>query len=550
MRTHLALSAGFAGVCLAVLPAQNMALITQGDAAVGHHVHSMENFRRSLAATADGALWALVHETFGGQGRGLTLLRSADHGQTWNTVTETPEWSRFGRGSLAVGPDGQTLHLLYRRARTQTSGYQVYYQAYDTVADAWGPFDVIAASSAATLDYYPQDIEVTPAGTVVACYNDPNITSGSNRSASYLRIRQAGQTAFTPPLRINTTTTAIRPSLQAIGEVVHMVFRSWGGNFGVMYRAFDTESLAFTTPLDVPIDPGNMRATYHNAVAADPSGGLYVMYTDGQFAPGAGALRVAYAAPGSYATWTVQTVASDPILLEGVSFGGFWYRHYSLSTGDGDEVWAVYGKLTEGLHTLYARGLRDGQPLGPEQVLVATAENDTFAVVNGVRGTQSRTSPLVVIESHSAMPVGEQIWFVDVADGTLGRSTRFGVPCRGALAVAPLHDSLNLPDAGSTHRLGVRGAPPLLSGAVLLGATRAAVPLDLAAVGMPGCALNQDLLISIGFPTDASGAGVVPLGVPPGVWSGAPVLTQAFVLAPGANPFGGLTSNSAAHIYL
>ncbi|MBK8978219.1 MAG: hypothetical protein IPM29_20130 [Planctomycetes bacterium] len=124
------------------------------------------------------------------------------------------------------------------------------------------------------------------------------------------------------------------------------------------------------------------------------------------------------------------------------------------------------------------------------------------------------------------------------------------VPFRtaGPDAQAPLLLSPMRPILGTQQRLEISQLPlTVVGGVLMLGLSRANVPLDL--LGMPGCSSLTTADDSIPFPTLPPVARVdLPIPVIPALL-GLSIKTQAFLVAPGANRLGLLSSNGLELVF-
>ncbi|MCA8958554.1 MAG: hypothetical protein KDC87_20925, partial [Planctomycetes bacterium] len=107
----------------------------------------------------------------------------------------------------------------------------------------------------------------------------------------------------------------------------------------------------------------------------------------------------------------------------------------------------------------------------------------------------------------------------------------YGTGC-GAMAIGG-----HRPYLGNGHYQvsGVSG-PPSVPAFLIVGAQPTAVPL--AALGMPGCMLNLDILLTVGRSTDANGLVVFPFPLPESVVLPYDVLFQIYYASRGANTLG------------
>ena len=103
---------------------------------------------------------------------------------------------------------------------------------------------------------------------------------------------------------------------------------------------------------------------------------------------------------------------------------------------------------------------------------------------------------------------------------------------------------------GSTFVVELSGAPvDEPSSFLILGVLplNGGVGVDLLPIGMPGCLLVPDILLTVPMPTDTTGVGTVGLPIAnsqSGV--GITFYAQAFVVDAGANAFGAILSDAVA----
>ena len=126
----------------------------------------------------------------------------------------------------------------------------------------------------------------------------------------------------------------------------------------------------------------------------------------------------------------------------------------------------------------------------------------------------------------------------------------FGSGCAGSRGTPALVAGPGqLPWSGGGFRLELSSLPPGRSTLVWLGTSKTRfgfvnLPLDLAPVGMPGCALHVSANLS--FPMfNWNGTAALRLEVPGDAsLLGAPFFNQGLVSDPGANAFGAVVSNA------
>ena len=137
-----------------------------------------------------------------------------------------------------------------------------------------------------------------------------------------------------------------------------------------------------------------------------------------------------------------------------------------------------------------------------------------------------------------------------------GSVAPFGLPgCNGSNGLPPIHDVTHGngvcgPLQGTLTTYSVSQGRPFTVGVVHFGIfsnfwNGIPLPLDLGFVGMTGCYLNHDLVVSVGIGTDAAGNGALSF-----VWPvnrllvGYPLYTTVLLIDAGSNPLGAVHSNS------
>ncbi len=120
----------------------------------------------------------------------------------------------------------------------------------------------------------------------------------------------------------------------------------------------------------------------------------------------------------------------------------------------------------------------------------------------------------------------------------------YGSGCGGA-AGTPTFTASSGPRVGATFAPRLAGLAPAANAAfALLGASRTQLgavplPIDLAVVGMPSCALQTSAELTLAMPTPSLGASSLTLGVPPDAsLVGVQLFVQAFALEAAANVAG------------
>lgn len=529
------------------LPAQSTVLAATGPSIV----RGAEPWQNAVTAMPDGSMWCLATENDGSglaSGQRLWLCRSLDSGATWTPVVDTPT-DGDARGALATGIDCDTLHVAWS-ANPSGVAYDLYHQAFDVATATWvGTPTQLLQGTNSNDQYYACDIDVTGRGTVGITFHTHRtpLTTGLTAWSGGLFVRRVADTQWQGPYRLNTDSYGMNASLQAVGETFHASFRTNSGLYGIRYRGFDAATLQFTTASDVPLygaSQSTMLATNTSCIRADRDGNLYVLFNVGApTAPGSGEIRIAYAQAGNYGTWTHSLVAQDGDLTA----GNVTYHHFSLA-GEGSQVFAIYARrTTEQFQNLYMRIYSGGVALTPE-VPIASGQVDQFAYVSGLRGSGVHAGPMAVTAGTPASASQGLVQFVSL--GATARTVRFGTSCSGSLPTMPRLRSASLPQLGASFAAGFDGLPATTFGLLFAGGTCQRPPIALDFAGMPGCRVFHDNLAAIGFFSDPQGSATVAINVPAN-----PVLTNTllhfggFVLAPGANAAGALTTNALSTLF-
>ena len=132
-----------------------------------------------------------------------------------------------------------------------------------------------------------------------------------------------------------------------------------------------------------------------------------------------------------------------------------------------------------------------------------------------------------------------------------GNMVDLGTGCKSSVQtnLAISFDAGKWPRQGQPFNLNLSGAGNNQLGFVLLGSNdqtwgSLTLPLDLAVINAPGCKVWNDVLVSLGTVTNASGSATYALQLPAG-FVGLRLYASFGVLDPGANPLGFVTSNYA-----
>lgn len=517
-----------------VLTAQQFtSTIAAGNASTD--VAGMPPYESAVAVAPTGIMWTAVRDA---TNTALYLTFSPDGGQTWlgrfDTATATD-----GYASICNDRDSNLLDVAWY-AKDNGSFNNVYFQAFDTLALAWvGTPQLLTTGTSATDQNGVCDIGVSERGAIC-------IALGSNSAppapwtsgwAGGLLVRPAGSTTWDPIRQVNVDYTGVYLNMCIVGETVHMSYRSATGGYGIRYRAFDLTTNAFTAAQGVQLDSLTSNVT---SIGADSSGGLYILYAKGSASgTGGGEIKLGYAAPGNYSTWTTQTVVTDPDLIH----GNIAYFQYSLATTGTDQVWAFYSKLTnETYSNLYGQLFVGGMAVTPEIPFLQSLDSNRYLWVNSVRNGGTAVPPMCVTYSQAAVTVGRQLDFLSLSP--VNRSVEYGIGCSGTLAQAPYLHTVGWPNTAPAVTIQLNGAPASVPGMLLFRFT-CQRPVDLSAIGMPGCRLELAPAGSSLIMTDPTGTMSLTYTPPAAVpFVGLPFQFQAGVIAPGANAFGVVASNA------
>lgn len=489
----------------------------------------------ALAVTPSGLLWAAVRDN---TGTAAYLTMSGDGGQTWNLRFDTPTIND-GWAWLCADRDANLLDVAWYGRDTGTYN-NVYFQQFDTLTLAWvGTPQVLTTGTSSTNQNGVYDIAVSAKGAIC-------IALGSNSSppspwtsgwAGGLLVRPAGSTTWDVLRQVNVDYTGTYLNMVIVDETVHMCYRSATGNYGIRYRAFDLTTSTFTTAQGIQLDNQTSNVSQ---IGADAAGGLYILYARGAASgTGGGEIKLAYAAPGNYSTWTTQVVAADPNLVH----GNIAYLQYSLATTGTDVVWAFYGKLTnETYSNLYGRPFSLGAAVSPELPLLQSTDNNRFIRLNGVRSEATAVPAMCITHSEAAVHAGNLVELYSLAP--LSRSLEYGIGCSGSLAQAPHLHTVGWPNSSPMLTIELADAPASAAGMLLFGIA-SQPPVDLSGLGMPGCRLDLIPSGSTLVFCNASGTASLNFTAPtPVPFVGLTFQFQAAVIAAGANPLGVVASNA------
>ncbi len=540
------------------------------NAAPNQTARGMLSNRKGLTTTSDGRLWSL---SFWNERKTkdpskdyhLLLHVSGDGGKTWKKVTEARTKGET-YGSLVTGPRGQKLHIVWsgydgKKNPSRPGKYlsSIYYGVFDTVKGAWiGAKDsLIQGAGSDREQYYDPDVEVTPDGVVTISFGNryvaPRGAIGSPGSWNSYLVWNKGQ-GWSKPHRINRTTYGVGCDLHysPFDDDLHMAYRVNTGGYGTAYRSFDVSKGVFGAEILVPVAPG-AKGLFHgnrNHLAVSPkTGDLWVLYVRNEpnKSPKMSEIRVAYLKRGATKFSKDYLVSTDSYGLG----GNVSSYHYSLSTTLAGAVTAVFSLKSEGYSKLYQRILLPTMIL--PKIKLRTGRGNQFSWVAGYRPTKQGGGLHALISDHSSIgPLGGgRTLYMGPATGAM---VLHGAGCDGGKYDTPIASGSGAPALGGKIPLAFFAMPPKAPAVLIagindknLGALR--LPLPLFPLGLTGCFLHQDVLITLGFQADSKGEASLPLPLPndPRLRN-LPIFFQAYVVAPAANAGNGLMSNGVSAI--
>jgi hypothetical protein len=492
---------------------------------------TMGSHRRALAFDAHKNLWSLVRRTVGTTST-LLLRRSTDGGTTWTATYNVPTVNGTN-GAIVTGTHCETLHVLWSATGTSSLS-SVYYRAFDTDTQTWiGSTTTLAVGTSSNDQYYANDIEVTSQARIAVTYscrytppsNSPQSSFFNGSWSSTIRLAQMaapGAHVFGPGKAINTGASGIAANMQAVGQRIHIIYRSATGGYGIHYRAFDTDysvNGSFAQTTDTLIDPAG-RATNIACIATDDDcthcfkERLYVIYTVGATTAGSGRIMMAVAqATGAdvQSNWTVTTVAADAPLMG----GNYTYSHYSLAVGEDQKVYAVYSLKSQGHRRLYLREYKNGLVQGAPLIICATISNDRFAIVNGFRSTQV-TSHVYASVSGKLSNINTGGYAAVFRRVNQARTVAYGAGCTMGPVVAgtPRLSSSNTPTIGTTYCITGRDLPSSSAGFMAIGSVCYQTPIALSTPFLPGCFQHQNWIAFLPVGSDSCGRLKLCVGIP------------------------------------
>ena len=506
---------------------------------------------RCIAYSPDGSMWALVYRGTTAGARQLLLRRSVDGGRNWagNSAIPVPTGANGSSslGAIHMDRNCDVLHVVY--TVVHPIGAEAYYVTFDTVRRSFGtPQSLAYKPSNTNQSTYAYDVAVTEGGAVVAglqSHRGPRANWARFQRGSWvaaIRVKKRGASAFGPVTQVNTGSTGVAMNLLAEGEVVHCVYRSALGGYGINYRAFDIERDAFVHA-EIPIGPSSnssITAANISHLVRDSQGGFNVLY------PTPGKLRLAWSPAGMHgqnASWTDATVVTDM----GFTGGNTSQRFYSVTVSDGGNVFVFYAKPGESLQNLYLRIYFRGQPVSQEVLFRSGGAAGAFSWLCGVRDPGVVATPALVYWGRAGSSGPGRVDLIRVG---LGRSMSYGVGCAGSLPSVPRLAPGTTPVIGQKLDVEATGHPASSVGAWLVGSVCAPQPVDLSSAGLTGCELFHNLVLTLSMRTDAQGMVTFSTTTPnnPGL-SGLGIHLQSVTIAPGANPAGAVVSNGVAAVF-
>jgi hypothetical protein len=526
--------------------------------------------RKGLTTTSDGRIWALSFlndrkTKDPSKDYHLLLLSSSDGGKTWKQVTEARTKGET-YGSLVAGPLGQKIHMVWsgydgKKNPSRPGKYlsSIYYGVFDTTKGSWlgGKDSLVQGAGSDREQYYDPDVEVTPDGEVLISFGNryvaPRGAIGSPGSWNSYLVWNKGQ-GWSKPHRINKTTYGVGCDLHysPFDDAVHMAYRVNTGGYGTGYRYFDVSKSAFGPEILVPVVPG-AKGKFHgnrNHLAVDlKNGDLWVLYVRNEpnKTPRVSEIRVAYLKKGSTAFSKDFLVSSDSFGLG----GNVSSYHYSLATTLGGMVSVLFSLKSEGYNKLYQRILLPTTIL--PKIKLRTGRGNQFPWIAGYRPTKQGGGLHALISDNSSIgPLtgGRTVYLGPVT----GAMVFHGAGCDGGKFDTPIASGRGAPALGGKIPLGFFDFPSKAPAVLLAGINDRnlgglVLPLPLFPLGLTGCFLYQDVLVTLGFLADAKGEATIALPLPQDPrLRGLPIFFQAYVVAGGANPGNGLMSNGISSI--
>ena len=539
--------------------------------------------QKSIAVTADGRLWALVHWEDGSKvgskfdpsnntSRHLLLMQSKDAGKTW-TQSSKVRTSGSHYGSIATGVDGYTLHITWyawNGKKDSLNWYNtVFYASYDTRKAIWKGTDVVLVpgSNSRSQSYATPDIAISNKGVigvVFACARGvpPSwVGAGGSWNSGLLWKKGAN---WSKPHRINADTTGVQVNINAHRDDFWMSYRVATGGYGIEVRRFDTIAEKFGSEGEIPVvadannPKRNVRTLFANNIshlAVQPSGDLLLLYANATSARGGGKLWFAYSKSGSFKFQKPFQIDDDTAM----AWGNNTYRFYNLTRDGGGKVQVIYSKLVEKNRHLYTRFLSATGTIPPYpgpaiKLRTGTADKQFFPYISGYRIQRGRTTSMVTYSD--LRPIGP---LTGGAVRFLGAHTGVGVfkgaGCSGKLAQVPELEASNIPAVGFNLGLSMSRHPVSTGALLFLGLDDKKLlgviplPFQLTVFGMPGCFLSQDIPVILPYAVNAKGEFSLILKLPNDQrFNGLPLFWQSYVIAPGANTGNAILTNGLSTV--
>ncbi|HHI78777.1 MAG TPA: exo-alpha-sialidase [Planctomycetes bacterium] len=540
------------------------------NAAPNQIARGMLSNRKGLVVTSDGRLWALSFwndkkTADPSKDYHLLLHSSSDGGKTWKKVSEARTQGET-YGSLVTGPRGKRLHIVWsgydgKKNPSRPGKYlsSIYYGVFDTGKGSWlGTKDsLIQAAGSDREQYYDPDIEVSPDGEIFISFGNryvaPKGSIGTPGSWNSYLVWNKGQ-GWSKPHRINATTYGVGCDLHysPFDDKLHMAYRVNTGGYGTAYRSFDLSKSAFGPEIMVPVPPG-AKGRFHgnrNHLAVDPkTGDIWVLYVRNEPSktPKVSEIRAAYLKRGAGAFSKDFLVSTDTFGLG----GNVSSYHYSLAATLTGKVTVLFSLKSESYSKLYQRILLPVAIL--PKVKLRTGRTKQFSWIAGYRPTMQGGGLHALISDQSSIGplAGGRTLFLGPVTGSM---VLHGAGCDGGKYKSPIAAANGAPTLGGKIPLSFYAFPPKAPAVLLAGVNDQnlgglALPLPLYPLGLTGCFLHQDVLITLGFAADLNGVAALPLPLPndPRL-AGLPLFFQAYVVAPAANSGNGLMTNGLSSI--
>ncbi|MHC4515578.1 MAG: hypothetical protein ACYS5W_18015 [Planctomycetota bacterium] len=489
-------------------------------------VRCVQTTNDGLVLTADGNMWALVYEKISASGIGYLELRySTDQGAKWidnNYQVQGGKVQTSSLASMCLARNGNLIHLLWP-AITGKGGanqyYSTYYQAFDVSKKAFvGNPELIADGYGANNQFYGHCIAETGEGHLVAAITGHRSGGlGLTGWSCGLWIKKKSATGWpTNGIKVNTG-SGVTPSMDVVGERVHLTMRDTTGGYGPIYRRYNVKTNQFEvgatrcwpSSQGTVVGAGNIYG-----FVIDVNGGKWLLWPEGVVSGNKNAaLNLSYAAPGkgdAQNDWAKNELFKDAKIKGGNSSE----RFYGLARAIGNQVLIFYSKPSENFNTLYYEIWSGGKALLPKPItLSATTTTNRFEWVSGVRRRHNGHSPMVFtwgLRTASTNSGQVDIWRI----GGRGFYTVYGSGCQGNLGDEPQVTANGRPSQGSTNTVTWSGMPKSAQSWLGIG-VNAVTPIPMNMFGAPMCTLDTDLLVAVfGGSTTPAGTYVFSANVP------------------------------------